>query len=136
MLQTVQVAVSGATFHFDKLYTYLVPPTLAHPVVPGGMVLVPFGRGNKPRMGVVLAVGQQEEAGRCKELFDAAPENARLTEKIAQLRLVDRAKCLLIERRGMTEADAHRLIEKQAMDTRATRGEVATALIEEMEEEE
>ena len=63
-------------------------------------------------------------------------ENARLADKLAQLRLVDRAKCLLIERRGMTEADAHRLIEKQAMDTRATRGEVATALIEEMEEEE
>ena len=35
---------------------------------------------------------------------------------------------------GMTEAEAHRLIEKQAMDTRATRGEVATSLIEEMEE--
>lgn len=85
MLQTVQVAVSGATFHFDKLYTYLVPPTLAHPVVPGGMVLVPFGRGNKPRMGVVLAVGQQEEAGRCKELFDAAPENARLTDELLGL---------------------------------------------------
>ena len=85
MLQTVQVAVSGATFHFDKLYTYLVPPALAHPVVPGGMVLVPFGRGNKPRMGVVLAVGQQEEAGRCKELFDAAPENARLTDELLGL---------------------------------------------------
>ena len=28
MLQTVQVAVSGATFHFDKLYTYLLPPRL------------------------------------------------------------------------------------------------------------
>ena len=63
-------------------------------------------------------------------------ENDRLADKLAQLRLVDRAKCFLIEHRGLTEAEAHRLIEKQAMDTRATRGEVATALIEEMEEEE
>ena len=73
LLQTVQVAVSGATFHFDKLYTYLLPPRLEGAVFVGSMVLVPFGRGNKPRTGVVLALGQQKEVGRCKELFDAAP---------------------------------------------------------------
>ena len=62
-------------------------------------------------------------------------ENARLTEKIAQLRLVDRAKCYLIEHKGLTEADAHRLIEKQAMDTRRSRGEVAREILEGAEEE-
>ncbi len=85
MLDTVQVAVSGATFHFDKLYTYLLPPRLCGAVFLGSMVLVPFGRGNKPRMGVVLALGQQEEPGRCKELFDAAPEEARLTGELMEL---------------------------------------------------
>lgn len=58
-------------------------------------------------------------------------ENARLADKIAQLRLVDRAKCYLIEHRGMSEADAHRLIEKRAMDTRRSRGEVAQEILEE-----
>ena len=38
-------------------------------------------------------------------------ENAKMQEKIAQVRLVSRAKCCLIEREGMTETDAHRLIE-------------------------
>ena len=33
-------------------------------------------------------------------------------------------------RRGMTEADAHRLIEKQAMDTRRSRGDVAQDIID------
>ena len=42
LLQTVQVAVSGATFHFDKLYTYLLPPRLEGAVFVGSMVLVPF----------------------------------------------------------------------------------------------
>ena len=60
-------------------------------------------------------------------------ENDRLLEKIAQLRLVDRAKCYLIEHKGCTEADAHRLIEKQAMDTRRSRGEVAREILEEAE---
>ena len=41
-----QVAVSGATIHFDKLYSYLVPQSLAQRVHTGSMVLVPFGRGS------------------------------------------------------------------------------------------
>ena len=51
------------------------------------------------------------------------------------LRLVDRAKCYLIEKKGYTETDAHRLIEKRAMDTRMSRGEVAQEILEEEEEE-
>ena len=62
-------------------------------------------------------------------------ENAKLLDKIAQLRLVDRAKCYLIEKKGYTETDAHRLIEKRAMDTRMSRGEVAQEILEEEDEE-
>ena len=60
-------------------------------------------------------------------------ENAKLLDKIAQLRLVDRAKCYLIEKKGYTETDAHRLIEKRAMDTRMSRGEVAQEILEDEE---
>ena len=52
-------------------------------------------------------------------------ENDRLQQKIQEIRLVDRAKCLLIERENMAEGQAHRFIEKQAMDQRKTRAEVA-----------
>ncbi len=57
-------------------------------------------------------------------------ENDRLLDKLAQIRLVDRAKCLLIEKQGMTEAEAHRAIEKAAMDTRRSRGEVAQEILD------
>lgn len=57
-------------------------------------------------------------------------ENARLQEKIAQVRLVSRAKCCLIERQGITEAEAHRRIEKLAMDTRRSRGEIAQEILD------
>ena len=60
-------------------------------------------------------------------------ENERLIEKIAQIRLVDRAKCLLIERRGCTEAEAHRYIEKAAMDSRRDRADVAREILEQEE---
>ena len=49
-LQIAQAAVDDATIHFDKLYSYCIPPQLVGRVWPGSMVLVPFGRGNKPRM--------------------------------------------------------------------------------------
>ena len=80
-----QVAVSGATIHFDKLYSYLVPQSLAQRVHTGSMVLVPFGRGSKARMGVVLAAGEEPAGAKLKELYDAAPEEARLSPELLAL---------------------------------------------------
>lgn len=60
-------------------------------------------------------------------------ENARLQEKLAQLRLVSRAKCCLIEQKRLTEAEAHRYIEKLAMDTRRSRGEIAQEILDSFE---
>lgn len=57
-------------------------------------------------------------------------ENLRLQDKIAQIRLVSRAKCCLVETRHMTEAEAHRYIEKQAMDTRRDRTEIAQEVLD------
>ena len=50
-------------------------------------------------------------------------------EKIDEIRLVNRAKWLLIECLGMTEPEAHRYIEKQSMDRRVSQREVAQAVI-------
>ena len=86
MAECVQVAVSNATFHFDKLYSYSVPAHLQDRVFVGSMVLVPFGRGAAARMGVVLGLDAPEAAGkRLKSLYDAAPEQARLSEELLRL---------------------------------------------------
>ena len=53
-----------------------------------------------------------------------------LEEKMAEIRLVNRAKWLLIEREGMDEPAAHRLIEKQAMDRCVTRRAIADEILE------
>ena len=50
-------------------------------------------------------------------------------EKIEEIRLVNRAKWLLIECLSMTESDAHRYIEKQAMDLRISKREAAENII-------
>lgn len=56
-------------------------------------------------------------------------ENARLKQKIDDIRVVDRAKCLLISSMGMSEQEAHRAIEKQAMDRRSTRRAIAEEIL-------
>lgn len=50
-------------------------------------------------------------------------------ERIEEIRLVNRAKWLLIQCLNMTEAQAHRYIEKQSMDTRTSKREVAQDII-------
>ena len=54
---------------------------------------------------------------------------ATVEEKIEEIRLVNRAKWLLIECLRMTEPDAHRYIEKQSMDERISKREVAENII-------
>ena len=73
----------------------------------------------------------QLTAACCRRLDYLRQENDKLRDKIAQIRLVDRAKCYLIEHKGMSEAEAHRMIEKTAMDTRRDRAEVAAEILEE-----
>ena len=56
-------------------------------------------------------------------------ENAELKRKIEEIRIIDRAKCILISHVSMSEKDAHRYIEKQAMDMRTTKRTVAEGIL-------
>lgn len=56
-------------------------------------------------------------------------ENDKLKSTVEEIRIINRAKYLLIETLSMTETQAHRYIEKQAMDMRVTKLEVAKQII-------
>jgi len=60
-------------------------------------------------------------------------ENRKLTRKLEETRLVDRAKCALIQHGGLSEQEAHRLIEKRAMDQRTAKREIALEILREYE---
>ena len=55
-----------------------------------------------------------------------------LEEKMAEIRVVNRAKWALIDRRGLTEAAAHRLIEQAAMNGRMTSADAARRILAEL----
>ena len=50
-------------------------------------------------------------------------------EKIKEIKQVNRAKLLLMEHMSLSEEDAHRLIEKTAMNTRSTKVRIAEEII-------
>ncbi len=56
-------------------------------------------------------------------------KTASMEEKMEEIRMVNRAKWLLIEQLKMTEQQAHRYIEKQAMDRCITRRAVAEQIL-------
>ena len=58
-----------------------------------------------------------------------AQKTASIEEKMEEIRLVNRAKWLLIEQLRMTESEAHRYIEKQAMDRCVTKRSIAENII-------
>jgi len=55
--------------------------------------------------------------------------NADLLQKINDLKLIDRAKCVLIEVLKLSESQAHRYIQKQAMDQRLPQTEIAKNIL-------
>lgn len=62
-------------------------------------------------------------------LHELEEKAENLQAKMDELRLVDRAKLLLIQRFQMTEQDAHRFIEKNAMDRCVPRRTIAENII-------
>ena len=53
----------------------------------------------------------------------------KLKNKLEETRLVSKAKCLLVEHKHITEEDAHKYIEKKAMDSRDKKINIAIEII-------
>ena len=56
-------------------------------------------------------------------------KTVRLEEKMEEIRLVNRAKFLLMQKQGLTEPEAHRYIEKEAMDRCLRKKAIAEGII-------
>ncbi len=65
----------------------------------------------------------------CDKQNELKEKNAALESKLKDVKLVDRAKCVLVEYLRISEADAHRQIQKRAMDMRLPQVEVARDIL-------
>jgi len=62
-------------------------------------------------------------------LQEVQKENLKLKQKIEDIRIIDRAKCILISRLNLSEEEVHRAIEKQAMDMRTSKRAIAEDIL-------
>ena len=80
------VAVSAASISFDKAFSYLIPESLAEKAVPGVRVLIPFGKGNRKRVGLILRVEKLEEhEKKLKPIISAADNFPVLNDEMLDM---------------------------------------------------
>ncbi|MFI3174695.1 MAG: ANTAR domain-containing protein [Bacillota bacterium] len=64
-----------------------------------------------------------------KRITHIQKENSRLMQKIQDIKLIDRAKCILVSNEYMSEEMAHKHIEKTAMDSRQSKRIIAEHIL-------
>lgn len=91
-------------------------------------------------IGVVIKPVREDQLDRsvrfmgaiCVKMLKLEDEIRKANEKTEEMRIVGKAKSLLMRERGMTEDQAHRLIGKEAMDRGVSRGKIAVQILEDL----
>ena len=71
-----------------------------------------------------------------KRFWLVLSEQERLQRQVQDVQIVCRVKCLLVEKREMTEEEAHHFIEREAMNTGLSKREAALKILKELKQEE
>ncbi len=87
--RAAKIAVSAASYAIDRPYLYLLPGELAETARPGMRAVVPFGSGNRPTEGIILAISDAPEETDfvLKQVLNLLDERPVLDEKAIRLAL-------------------------------------------------
>ena len=98
-MKYAKVAVESAVFTFDKAFDYAIPAELEQKVKKGCRVTVPFGNGNKKRLGIVFDLSDVTESKRIKKITEVLDEEPLLNDEMLSLAewIKDRTFCTLYE---------------------------------------
>ena len=99
-------------------------PDINGRVSPFGVLVLP-----KPTTSQAASQSLQLLCGTRERLRRMEQKTASIEEKMEEIRIINRAKLLLMEQLKMTEKEAHRFIEKQAMDRCVTRITIAQSIL-------
>ncbi len=80
---TAEIAVENTAYSFDKPFSYHIPENLIKRCKKGVRVLVPFGRGNKKRQGIVLNVLHSVDEG-LKSIISVLDDEPVLSEEMIE----------------------------------------------------
>ena len=77
-LIVAKVAIEGAIYHIDKLYSYSVPESLSGKAVAGVRVTVPFGKDNRKRQGLIVELENVSEVCELKQISNVIDDEPLL----------------------------------------------------------
>ncbi len=81
----VGIALDKAVGTYDKLYSYAVPENLSDKAQLGCRVFVPFGKGNKKRIGMVFSVSEENDISSLKSIISVVDERPVLSAEMLKL---------------------------------------------------
>ncbi len=81
------VAVSSTTYGYDRRYKYTVPAELDIKAQPGVRVLVPFGNGNRKRVGVIIRIDDaaNEDISKFKPINSVIDDEPLLNDEMLEM---------------------------------------------------
>lgn len=88
---------------------------------------------SRPLRGQTLIEGARIMVSMHGRLLQLQNDNLRLKRRLDEMTLVTRAKCLLIEKKHMSEEESHYYLERRAMDGSKSKKEVAQEIIRELD---
>ena len=83
--QIALVAVENTHFSFDMLFSYEIPDSLFGQIVPGKRVVVPFGRGDKKRIGLVFGISDELPEKKCKYISGVVDSEPVISGELLKL---------------------------------------------------
>ncbi|MBE6614763.1 MAG: primosomal protein N' [Ruminococcaceae bacterium] len=86
--ELASVYILDVPYHADKPYTYYIPPDMADHCLPGCLVEVPFGKGNRRMTAVVADLPEGQTKSTYKPIFTAGTEPLLNREMLALCRFM------------------------------------------------
>ena len=98
-MKYAKVAVESAAFTFDKAFDNIIPEELEAAAQKGCRVTVPFGNGNKKRLGFIFDITDFTEGKKLKKISEVLDEEPLLNDEMLELAswIKDRTFCTLYE---------------------------------------
>ena len=85
MFKKAGIVLEKTTYSFDKPYDYAVPSALAEKCKPGCRVVVPFGKGNTERQGLILSVEDADNTDNLKSVIRVADVEPVLSDEMLKM---------------------------------------------------
>lgn len=84
-VKVAKIAVEQTAFYFDKLFEYLIPASLHETAAVGSRVLVPFGKGNRKRQGIIIEISSCQERELIKPLVAVLEKAPLISREMIEL---------------------------------------------------